>query len=180
MKIRVLVLLTAFLSLTGVCRADNNQQDLKQLRKKLILAIDNGQTTDSLYKILDKEPKKTALTIAYLGALDALKAKHSWNPYSKIKYLNVSEKLMQQAVAEEPHNIEILFMRFSIQHNVPGFLGYGKNLVRDREQMIAQLNNKNYGTADRELTISIIKFLIDSKRCTLAENDRLHKQLATL
>jgi hypothetical protein len=164
----------------GLGHADSQQPDLKVLRKKLITAIGSSQTTDSLYNVLDHLPVKTALTTAYMGALDALKAKHSWNPYSKIKYLNTSEKLMQQAVKEDPHNIEILFMRFSIQHNVPGFLGFNQNLVSDREDMITQLNRKNYGTADRELTITIIKFLIDSKRCTTAENEKLHKQLTAL
>lgn len=173
--------LTVALTLAGMLAyADNGQPDLKALRKKLVLAINNGHITDSLYTVLERLPKQTALTTAYMGALDALKAKHSWNPYSKIKYLNTSEKMMQQAVAGDPHNIEILFMRFSIQHNVPGFLGYGKNLVNDREEMIAQLNHKNYGTADKELTISIIRFLIDSKRCTAAENDKLRKQLTAL
>ena len=174
-----------FLAIALICtwslgHADNQQRDLKVLRKKLIIAIGSSQTTDSLYNALDHLPNKTPLTTAYMGALDALKAKHSWNPYSKIKYLNTSEKLMQQAVNADPHNIEILFIRFSIQHNVPAFLGYGKNLVGDREQMITQIGNKNYGTADRELTINIIKFLIDSKRCSPAENDKLHKQLASL
>lgn len=160
--------------------AGDGSPDLKALRKKLIQAIDSQHTTDSLYTMLDRLHQKTPLTTAYLGALGALKAKHTWNPYFKIKYLNLSEKLMQQAVDEEPHNIEILFMRFSIQHNVPGFLGYAKNLVTDREEMITQLSRKNYGTADRELTISIIKFLIDSRRCTPQENVKLDKQLAAL
>lgn len=180
MMIRFLVVFTIFTLCNQLAYADAGQPDLKTLRKKLILAINNGNTTDSLYNALNSQPIKTPLTIAYLGALDALKAKHTWNPYSKIKYLNVSEKLMDKAVSQDPNNIEILFMRFSIQHNVPGFLGYGKNLVGDKQQLITQLNNKNYGTADRELTMSIIKFLIDSKRCTPAENDRLHKQLAAI
>lgn len=161
-------------------KADTGQPDLKVLRKQLMAAIDNGRATDSLYNVLNGLPQKNALTIAYLGALDALKAKHSWNPYNKIKYLNNSEKLMQRAVQQDPHNIEILFMRFSIQHNVPGFLGYGKDLVADREEMITQLGHKNYGTADKELTVSIIKFLISSKRCTPAESDKLHKRLSQL
>lgn len=172
--------IVSFCLLVNFAWADNGQLDLKTLRKKLVLAIDNGNTTDSLYSVLDKLPKKTPLTTAYMGALDALKAKHSWNPYSKIKYLNTSEKLMQEAVKQDPHNIEILFMRFSIEHNVPGFLGYNKDLVGDKEEMIAQLNRKNYGTADKELTVSIIRFLIDSKRCTLAEDEKLHKQLTAL
>jgi len=176
-----ILFLTLALTLTAqLSHANDGRLNLKALRKQLITAIGNSQTTDSLYNALDHLPTKTALTTAYMGALDALKAKHSWNPYSKIKYLNTSGKLMQQAVDGDPHNIEILFMRFSIQHNVPGFLGFNKDLVSDREDMINQLTHKNYGTADKELTQSIIKFLIDSKRCTVAEEEKLRKQLVGL
>ena len=87
---------------------------------------------------------------------------------------------MAMAATADPHNIEIRFLRFSIEHNVPGFLGYNKNLATDRQEMINQLNDKNYGTANRPLTIQIIKFLINSKRCTPAENETLHQQLASL
>jgi hypothetical protein len=178
---RQLVLLGITLVFLGAAAyADNIQTDVKALRKKLTLAINDSRTTDSLYNVLERVPQKTALTIGYLGALDALKAKHSWNPYSKLKYLNTSQKLMQQALQQDPHNIEILFMRFSIQYNVPGFLGCSKNLDGDKAELITQLNHKNYGTADKDLTVAIIKFLIDSKRCTMAETTLLRKQLIAL
>jgi hypothetical protein len=172
------MLLVVMLFACSLSRA--NSQDPKVLRKKIIQSIQSRNTTDSLYNVLNKINKKTPLIVAYIGTLDALKAKHAWNPYSKIKYLNVSEKRLQTAVADEPHNIEIRFMRFSIQHNVPSFLGFGKNLVEDRHEIIKQIDVKNYGSADRDLTIGIIKFLIDSKRCTPLENADLSKQLAAL
>lgn len=180
MNTRVLLLILALVYAQQLYGADNVPPDLKALRNKLTLAINDGRTTDSLYNVLNRIPQKTPITIAYLGVLDALKAKHSWNPYSKIRYLDASESAMQQALNQDPHNIEILFIRFSIQYNVPGFLGYGKNLIADREDLITQLRHKNYGTADKELTMGIIKFLIDCKRCTPAENALLYKQLSAL
>jgi hypothetical protein len=153
---------------------------VKHLRKQLVTAITNPHVTDSLYNNLSLLSYKPPLIVAYIGALDALKAKHAWNPYSKIKYLNQSEKVMQSAVIGDPHNIEIRFMRFSIQYNVPGFLGYGKNLTDDREEIVKQISRRNFGTADKELTVNIIKFLIESKRCTLPEDKLLQKQLAAL
>ena len=177
--IRVLFFVLAVSILASRSIASNDNTDLKLLRKKLILAIDNPNTADSLYSALSMQ-KPTPLTTAYIGVLGALKAKHAWNPYSKIKYLNVSEKMMQKAVVGDPRNIEIRFMRFSIQNNVPGFLGYGKDLISDREVMIDQLDHHNYGTADRELTVSIIKFLLESKRCSAPENDKLRQQLIAI
>ncbi|WP_448702300.1 hypothetical protein ACFGVR_08145 [Mucilaginibacter sp. AW1-3] len=146
----------------------------------MVLALNSGKTTDSLYTALDKMSNKPPVYLAYLGTLNGLKAKHSWNPYSKIKYLRTAEKVLKQATDADPHNIEIRFLRFSIENNVPGFLGYNKNLDADRDEMIRQLNEKNYGTANKPLTIQLIKFLIASKLCTPAETETLHKHLAAL
>ncbi len=180
MKLTVLILSIGILFSVTACLANPNDPDLKLVRKGLIKALESPHITDSLYNSLDKLTNKTPLTVAYMGTLDALKAKHAWNPYSKIRYLNLSDKLLKNAVTADPHNIEIRFMRFSIQHNVPHFLGYAKDLVADKEEMIRQLNQKNYGSADKVLTETIIKFLITSRRCTIKENNDLHKQLAAL
>lgn len=152
----------------------------KVVRKQLLLALENRKLTDSLDKVFGSAPNKSPLNLCYFGVVQALKAKHAWNPYYKVKYLNDAEKILQTAVNHEPDNIEIRFMRFSIEHNVPGFLGYTKHLVADREELIKQLERKYYATADQEVVITIIKFLLESKRCTPHENDFLHKQLAAI
>lgn len=158
---------------------NNDQPDLHALRKQLMMAIQSSKVTDSLYDKLNAIKDKPAIINAYLATLDALKAKHTWNPYYKIKYLNDAEKAYQVALSEDPHNIEIRFMRFSVEHNVPGFLGYNKNLTADREEIIHQLNNRT-GGENKDLVVAIIKFLIGSKRCTPAETASLHKQLVQL
>ncbi|RFZ95350.1 hypothetical protein D0C36_07425 [Mucilaginibacter conchicola] len=156
------------------------EADLHKIRKLLVTALDSKKTTDSLYSHLADVKDRSALLNAYMGTLEALKAKHAWNPYFKVKYLNDSEKTFKNAVANDPHNIEIRFMRFSIEHNVPKFLGYNKNLIADREEMIKQIDRKYYSSADKTLVKTIINFLIDSKRCTPAENTNLKEHLAAL
>jgi hypothetical protein len=76
----------------------------------------------------------------------------------KVKHLNNAEAIYKTAVSADPHNIEIRFLRFSVEHNVPGFLGFNKDLITDSEEIISQLNKKNYGTGDKDLTVAIIKF----------------------
>ena len=125
-------------------RRSDAATDLHTIRKLLIKALDSKTTTDSLYTSLASIKNRPPIINGYLGALEALKAKHTWNPYYKVKYLNDSEDTFKNAVATDPQNIEIRFMRFSIENNVPGFLGYNKNLVADRLEMIKQIDNKNY------------------------------------
>ncbi|UEG53868.1 hypothetical protein LLH06_02625 [Mucilaginibacter daejeonensis] len=168
--------LLPLLLLTNLAFADIPEP--KVIRRQLLQALEKKTLTDSLYTVLTAEADKSPLTVAYIGAVQALKAKHAWNPYYKVKYLNDAEKTFKTAVSREPDNIEIRFMRFSIEHNVPGFLGYNKNLTADRDAMITQLNKKHYTSADPELVHTIIKFLIDSDRCTPAQVQKLRSQLA--
>jgi hypothetical protein len=154
--------------------------DPKILRKQLLQALEKKELTDSLYKVLTAEPNKTPLVTAYLGTLQALKAKHAWNPYYKFKYLSDAERTLSTAVDREPNNIEIRFMRFSIEHNVPGFLNYNKNLTADRDAMVTQIDKKYYATADTELVHTIIKFLLDSDRCTPKQERTLREQLSAM
>jgi hypothetical protein len=176
---RLLIIVFILLTLpfkTAFCA----EPDPAVIRKHLVTALKSSKTTDSLYKSLDAIKNKSGLVTGYIATLQALKAVHAWNPYLKIKYLNRAEKTYKEAVAADPANIEIRFMRFSVEHNVPGFLGYNKNLTADREQIIAQLKKKNYAPADHEFITTVIKFLLDSKRCTPVENEYLTRQLTAL
>lgn len=167
----LLILLAAILQAKGQNTA---------IRKHLVTALKSSEVTDSLFKVLDAQKHKNGLTTGYIATLQALKAVHSWNPYNKIKYLNRAERDYKQAVTLDPHNMEIRFMRFSVEHNVPGFLGYNKNLDDDRKTILQQLHKKNYTPADHDLVLTIIKFMLESKRCTPAENEYLTGQLTAL
>jgi hypothetical protein len=159
---------------------DATEPNLNTIRKLLITALNSSKTTDSLYTNLGNIKNRSSLINGYMGTLQALKAKHTWNPYFKIKYLNDAEKTFKSAITGDPSNIEIRFMRFSVEHNVPGFLGYTKNLVADRTEIIKQIDRKHYASADAALVKTIITFLIDSKRCTPAEHSILTQHLASL
>lgn len=154
--------------------------DIGKIRKDMLRAINSPKVTDSLYNNLQNINKKPPLVTAYFGALEALKAKNSWNPYNKIKYLNLSGKTVQQAVNASPDDMEIRFVRFSIQSNLPHFLGLAKDLDADKNQILHQLKQKNYGTADTLFVQNIIKFMIDSKQCSPQEIAFLHQQFKSL
>jgi hypothetical protein len=184
-KILLLSITAIFIAMPGFSDAkvktdDEVHPDIHVIRKLLITALDSKKVTDSLYNSLGALKNRSSLINGYMGTLQALKAKHAWNPYFKIKYLNDSEKTFKGAVTNDPHNIEIRFMRFSIEHNVPKFLGYTKNLETDRLEMIKQIDSKNYASADKQLVKTIINFLIESKRCTPAEHKNLTRHLAAL
>jgi hypothetical protein len=155
-------------------------QEMEVIREKIVRAIDNSLMTDSLYTSLEKEKDRPAVKTAYMGALLALKAKHTWNPYYKLRYLNEAENTFAQAIKQDPQDIEIRFLRFSVECNVPGFLGYNKNLESDHGMIITQLEKGDYGSADKKLVVTIIRYLINSKKCSLDQLKNLNRQLIAL
>lgn len=159
----------------SICKAQLSPKEIAVLKADLIKAVESSTLTDSLYKKLAKLPNKTPLITAYIGTLEALKAKHSWNPYNKIKYIGVSLKTIQRAIDVDKENLEIRFMRFSIEHYTPGFLGFSKDLDLDRKEIIKHYQNQNFGIADDLLIKNVAKFMIDSKRCTVEEVKILRK-----
>ena len=145
-----------------------SKEEIQDIKKAMVRAVGSSGVTDSLYTKLVSQKSKNALIIAYVGTLEALKAKHSWNPYNKIKYVAQSWSTMKIAVDKESDNLEIRFMRFSIQHYTPAFLGYSKDLEEDRKVIVAQFTNKTFGTAN-SLIQGIADFMIKSKRCSASE-----------
>lgn len=172
-KIRFL----SFLLLLSVnfCYAQLSSKEIIGLKSDLVKAVDDVKLTESLLVKLNKLSNKTALVTAYIGTLEALKAKHAWNPYNKIKYVKVSMQTMQQAINMDKDNMEIRFMRFSIQHYTPSFLGFSKELTLDRREIVKHYQNGSFGVADQTLVKNVAKFMVESNRCTPDEVKILKK-----
>lgn len=168
MKSRFLFLFLLFLSVHS--KAESVLADeFKNIKVAIHRAIESPAVTDSLYLALKSGSTESPLIIAYIGTLEALKAKHSWNPYNKIRFVSLSQKTMKSAVERDPNNLEIRFMRFSIQHYTPSFLGFSKDLEEDRKVVVRQFRNKKFGLADAALIRNIALFMIESDRCLKEE-----------
>jgi len=167
----ILLFITAF----QFTYAQLSPKEINVLKMEVVKAVDDSHLTDSLYHKIVKLPGKNALLVGYMGTLQALKAKHSWNPYNKIKYVSLAIKTMKQAISLDPENMEIRFMRFSIEHFTPAFLGFSKDLEADRKEIVKHYQNHSFATADEALVKNVARFMVDSKRCTPDEIGVLNK-----
>jgi hypothetical protein len=174
-KLRIIFLL--LFAASHITYAQLSTQEIAILKTNMVKAVEDSKLTDSLFARLNKLPDKTALILGYTGTLEALKAKHSWNPYNKIKYVNQSLKTLQKAIDMDKENLEIRFMRFSIEFYTPSFLGFSKDLAQDKKEIVKHYQNENFGLADRELIKNVAKFMIESKKCSSAEVKILTKHL---
>ncbi len=86
----------SFLLMVQNVKAD--EPNLKNIRRQLREAINDSKTTDSLYKSLSSVKNRTGIMEGFIAGVQALKAKHAWNPYSKIKYLKNCEKTFEKNI----------------------------------------------------------------------------------
>ena len=113
---------------------------LENLRVNYQNAVMDKQVCKNMINELGKN-HDNSVQLAYYGGFQTIWANHVFNPFEKLGTFNRGKKNIEKAVKLSPNNIEIIFIRYSIQKNCPGFLGYRSNLKEDYNFL-----NKNLST----------------------------------
>lgn len=171
MKNLILILTLITSPLLAMC------YDLKQVREEYYKAVKDDKAADKFYKKLKLEDLNDPLILAYYGSAEAVRAKHAVNPYNKISFLKSGLKNLAKAVNARPESLEIRFLRFSLEHYLPSFLGMAKELTIDRQQIVRLIDRKQLGTVDGKLLSNIVSFMKESKRCNANEIAILDKAI---
>lgn len=111
------------------------------------------------------DEEASPLIKAYRGAGLATTSNCTSWPLSKLSRFREGKGLLEEAVSIEPENLEVRFLRYTIQKNIPDFLGYD-NLEEDRQFIMERLTLQlKKGTKD-DLTKRIIQYLLETKEIT--------------
>ncbi|OAQ42074.1 hypothetical protein A5893_02875 [Pedobacter psychrophilus] len=153
--------------------------NLDQIREDYIACITDSDKADKLCDQLAEVKNPSAVIMAYLGSVQAIKAKHAWNPVSKMSYLSKGFDTINKAVAKDPNQLEVRFLRFSLQYYVPSFLGYSNNLMTDKNIIVSILKNSHVSklNINEDILKNMVNFMIDSKKCSPQEIAVLKKVL---
>lgn len=159
--------------------------NIDQLRLKYYSAVEDEDFLPELVKYIDEifnsdEAKKSSLYYAYMGGVSAVKSKHAFWPHKKLSYLNDSMAMLRKAISIDNENLEIRFMRFSILHYVPGFLGYSSERQEDARVIFKLLVKKEFANLSSEIQKGIVEFMLNSDCLTDSENDILKKNFQYL
>ncbi len=176
MKTMRLILIVFIISMTKGLEASS----IDEIRKSYIKAVEDPSLTERLSSELKKISKPDAITLAYIGSLEALKAKHSWNPYQKLSYMAEFDRIMNEAVRRMPENMEIRFLRYTIQYNTPSFLGYSKNIDEDKKVIIDSFIKKKFVTSNKVLITDVYKFMVETKSVSVDEKVKMDKVIRGL
>jgi hypothetical protein len=164
------VLVSCFLFLVSL---SSFAQDLtlEEVRRKYPLATKNDSICKALYNALNGKADGTDVLSGYAGGVTMLMAKSTANPFSKMEYFKEGKKLLEDAISHNKNDIELRFLRFAIQDNLPSMLGYNENLEDDKSYIMKYLPMLD----KKELRKAIANYLIKSEKTDDKEKASLKK-----
>jgi hypothetical protein len=152
------------------------------VRETFYSAVEDEALTEKLFNYLtglsgNKLEDLSPLLLGYYGATETLIAKHAFNPFKKLSKLNDGLEKLAKAINQNPDNLEIRFLRFSILHYIPGFLGFSREREEDLKSIYNLLLLKDYSQLEFSIQKGIMEFLLDSKRLNPVQTRDLEKLL---
>ena len=152
-----------------------NDSATEKLRVWYVEAVDNESKIEAALSLIKDVNTEHPVVLAYKGAFEALKAKHVWSPYTKLECLNLGQSILKKAIQKDPDNVEIRFLRFSINHYLPDFLRDSSELILDKKTIYQNIEAGIKNGLSQDVVHTIAQFLIDSKRCTFKERQLFTK-----
>ena len=107
----------------------------------------------------------------YKGVAEMIQAKHVFNPFSKLSKFKNGKTLIEKSISRDPNDLELRFLRFSIQSNLPGFLNYDAQIGSDKMRLLSGFGS----IKDVALKKTIFDYLSASKYCTEEELKKIAK-----
>ena len=117
--------------------------DLNEVRTSYSKAVLDKKLCKKMIEELELSKEKSVIALAYLGAYQTIWANHVFNPLSKLATFKKGKNNIELAISKEPENVEIRYIRFSVQKNSPSFLGYNNNLKEDKDFLVKNKKNIN-------------------------------------
>lgn len=151
------------------------QMTLNEIREKYVKAAEDEDAAEELFKYLESKTENEPVLYAYRGAATALMAKYAFLPHKKLSYVHKSMEILKAAVQKDNENIEIRYLRLSIQYNIPSFLGYKENLDEDKKQIYKNINLAEKFSLSKEFLKDMVKYLISTDLYTEDEKQFLKK-----
>jgi hypothetical protein len=83
--------------------------------------------------------RNNPLLLGYKASGTMMMAKHVFNPFTKLSYFKKGKSMLEKAIEVDEENVELRFLRFSAQTNIPSFLGYKEDIQKDKKFLLQSL-----------------------------------------
>jgi hypothetical protein len=147
----------------------------KMIKMENLISIRNSfnvahQSAELCAKLVEETlNEKDFHSKGYHAAARMISTKFMYNPFVSIKIYNQAKKDLEKLIEENPNDIELHYIRYTIQKNTPRFIGYYKNLKEDREKLISYMETSNLD----ELTNHMLVFFKDTKDISKEELEEI-------
>jgi len=142
------------------------------LRHQYEQAAANKEAGEKFYDLLHGYKGQEALVLGYKAASEAIKARDA-SMLNKLTYVQQAARTFEQAVALDPANAEIRFLRFSVESNLPPFLGLSKHVDEDKAFLLAAALQHPRSGLDDEAFRTVRGFLVGRGHVSEAQAEQL-------
>jgi hypothetical protein len=125
-----------------------------------------------LEKLQASATQQKAVLLGYRGAVFALQGKYAWMPFSKLSFLQDALATLHKAIQQDPENVEIRFLRLTVEKNIPMFLGMAIHLTEDKDKI---LENILAVSTEPEMRQVIASYILENTICTKKEKELLQQ-----
>jgi hypothetical protein len=142
------------------------------LRHHYEQAAASKEAGEKFYDLLHSYNDQNALVLGYKAASEAIKARDA-SMLNKLTYVQQATRTFEQAVSLDPKNAEIRFLRFSVESNLPPFLGLSKHVEEDKTFLLGAALQHPRSGLDDDAFQRVRGFLVGRKHVSEAEAHQL-------
>lgn len=122
-----------------------------------ISSVDEAANKLLLSKTKTADLKKDPVLYGYHGAALMTMANHYTWPSTKLNYFNRGKKKLEKAVNYDLRNVELRFIRYSVQRGAPMMLGYYGNMESDKAFILKNIKKSGWTTTYQSKIIAFLE-----------------------
>jgi len=134
-----------------------NSEVIDELRINMEKDWSDGEL-EYYYERLSEESDEP-VNLAYLGVVEFMLSKNASFPIKKFKYFNKGKEHINKAITNDTKDIELRYLRFLFQSEIPKFLGYHDNKEEDLNVFITYFDSSSIDVEFKNLMLSRLKSL---------------------
>ena len=157
-----IVFITLFLLTSSELKSQS--LDLNAVRSDFNKGVKDEILCEKYLKILEEQADDPTER-GYAAAFHMFMAKHTSNPFKKMNFFKLGKNKLEQELASDPNNVELRFIRLSIQYHIPKYLGYHDDINDDKDFIV----NNLYKLSDEFVKEQIYKYLKGANMYTTQE-----------
>ena len=162
--------LLVLISMFALASFNFDEPQAEELRILFYKSADDKNAAEKFSRVLKNiDVSSSPLLVCHKGVAEMMQAKHTFNPFNKLARFYKGRSLIEQSIKLYPVNLEQRFLRFSIQSNLPGFLGYNNEIETDKMILLNGLDDLK----DQKLKERIVTYMIGSAKLTTTELKKL-------